>query len=118
MSESLVGLMVAAMRQNSGRSLYGFAPLPPAPGGENWPGGTRAAIVIVVSFNTSDARLSHEDANAGTANRHTKIHKAHGTILFVMWGLQVIVSIHRPTDCILGMLYWLDWSHAVQRTEI
>src|SRR5262245_3575273 len=77
MSESLVGLIVTATRQNSGRSLYGFAPLPPPAGGENWPAGTIWASVIVVSFRASFARLSHVAANAGAAIRHMTIHKAH-----------------------------------------
>src|ERR1700683_1757824 len=71
-SESLVGLMVAATRQNSGRSAKGFAPSRlacPSLGAENWPAGTTRAMVMVVSGNASDARLSHEAANAGTAAR-------------------------------------------------
>src|SRR5690349_12902624 len=80
MSESDVGLIVTATRQKSGRSLYGLAPRPAAccaPGGRNWPAGTTCAIVTVVSFNLSAARLSHEEPNEGTANEDTNIHNVH-----------------------------------------
>src|SRR6186997_31830 len=77
-SESLLGLRVTATRQKSGRSLYGFAPRPVVcPGGENCPAGTTLDIVTVVSGNLRDARLSHDDPNAGTANRKTKMQKMH-----------------------------------------
>src|SRR5215468_7010396 len=81
-SESLVGFMLKATRQNSGRSLYGLPPLPPvcrSPGSENWPVGTTWAIVIVVSLNASAFRSAHEDANAGTAQRHKSIGRVHFT---------------------------------------
>src|SRR5229473_1208908 len=79
-SESDVGLMVAATRQKSASSLYGLAALVPAsrsPGGENWPAGTTWAIVMVVSLSVSAFRLLHDEPNAGTADRDTKIHTVH-----------------------------------------
>src|SRR5215471_4321017 len=75
-SESDEGLSVAAILQNSGRSLYGLPPLPPAclsPGRENWPAGTSFAIVTVVSFNASVERLSHVAADADRAHTNTKV---------------------------------------------
>src|SRR5438128_2097560 len=65
MSESLVGLRVAATRQNAGRprnacaAAGGVAAPPPEIGSVNAPGPTARASVIVVLGSLSDARLSH-----------------------------------------------------------
>src|SRR5205814_541809 len=76
-SESLVGLSVAATRQNAGSSLnaaFGSLPRPrPVAGAENAPAATGCAKVIVVSGSAKEARLSHEAANADTALRHAGI---------------------------------------------
>src|SRR2546421_384992 len=63
-SESALGLNVAATRQNAGRSLKAAGPGPPprppgAAGRTNPPAVTDCAIVIVVSDKRSDARFSH-----------------------------------------------------------
>src|SRR5436309_1192958 len=63
-SESRLGLNVAATRQNAARSLKAVWPGPPprppgADGGTNAPAATDCAIVIVVSGTRSDARFSH-----------------------------------------------------------
>src|SRR5262245_59338159 len=79
-SESLVGLMVTATRQKSGRSLYGLPPLPPPPEGTNCPAGTTRAIVTVVSVNASFSRLSHVDPKAGTAHSNVRTHKVHSVV--------------------------------------
>src|SRR5579862_3862897 len=92
-SESLVGLMVAATRQNSGRSPKGFVPSRlacPSFGTESWPAGTTRAIVMVVSGNASDARLSHEAANAGRAATLARAHIA----LFIV-GIFILASKFR-----------------------
>src|SRR2546426_11868035 len=70
MSESLLGVSVAATRQNAGRSAYGLA-LPPSrlPGGVNCPAPTTCADVIAASFSASFARLSHVAPHAGGADR-------------------------------------------------
>src|SRR5437773_1312296 len=71
MSESLVGLSVAATRQNAGRLLNASpcaAPRPPsAAGGINEPAATDSASEIVVLGSACELRLSHERpaANAG-----------------------------------------------------
>src|SRR6185436_8994507 len=61
-SESLEGRIVAATRQNAGRSRYGTSPdcrLPEKPaGGLNAPGATEAAIVTDVCGNDKWARSS------------------------------------------------------------
>src|SRR6476646_2760019 len=61
-SESLVGLMVAATRQNAGRFLYATSPgwrlSENEAGGANAPGVTEAAIVITVCGSESLERLS------------------------------------------------------------
>src|SRR5439155_12670589 len=68
-SESAVGFKVAATRQKAGRSSYrGAAPRPPA-GTVNAPAATDCAIVIVVSGNLSEARLSHDPAAGSGLNR-------------------------------------------------
>src|SRR6476620_1932607 len=69
-SESFVGFIVAATRQNAGRSAKGLAPpRPPRPAGAKAPAATASAVVIVVSVNFSEARLSHVAADAGIAIR-------------------------------------------------
>src|SRR6185436_16018242 len=65
MSESAVGLSVAATRQNAGRSANGLPPRPP--GCENAPAPTASAAVIVACGSASEARLSHVAACAATA---------------------------------------------------
>src|SRR6185295_422096 len=71
MSESLVGLSVAATRQNAGKSLNGSlcaAPRPPGAWGiTNEPAATDSASEIVVLGSACALRLSHERpaANAG-----------------------------------------------------
>src|SRR5580765_42600 len=91
-SESLEGASVAAMRQNSGRSLYGAkagAPGASRPAGvaANCPAGTVCARVIVVCGSAIDARLSH-DAAATTRARGAAIdremtHNAQETIFMI-----------------------------------
>src|SRR6187399_1422349 len=62
MSESAVGLSVAATRQNAGRSANALPPRPP--GCENAPAATASAAVIVALGSASDARLSQVAACA------------------------------------------------------
>src|SRR5579872_2123516 len=57
MSESRLGVSVAAMRQNSGRSPYGA----------NAPAATTSACVTFASFKAAAARLSHVAATDGAA---------------------------------------------------
>src|SRR6185295_3736896 len=64
MSESAVGLSVAATRQNAGRSANGLPP-PRPPGWENAPAATASAAVIVACGNATDERLSQLAAAAG-----------------------------------------------------
>src|SRR5712691_8523070 len=78
MSESLVGLSVAATRQNAGRLLKacvaaGGAAAPPAAGGLNAPALTACARVMVVFGRvSSDARLAHDpDAGSGAGDLAT-----------------------------------------------
>ena len=62
MSESGLGLIVAATRQNGGNWLNEAPcgpPRPAAAGGTNVPAATVSASVIVVLGNTSDASRSH-----------------------------------------------------------
>src|SRR5262245_11688400 len=71
MSESVVGVSVAATRQNDGRVAYGFAP--PAPrrppsGGANAPGATTSTRSIVAAFNAVPARLSQVAADTRAAD--------------------------------------------------
>src|SRR2546430_2667428 len=73
MSESLVGVNVAATRQNAGSAGYSLAAAPPsaAPppaGGGRAPAATACAIVIVACGSASAARLSQVSAAAITAN--------------------------------------------------
>src|SRR5262252_2441010 len=58
-SESVLGLIVAATRQNAGRSANAFPP-PPRPAGAaaNFPASTDCASVIVVSASFNPARAS------------------------------------------------------------
>src|SRR5262249_45707144 len=80
MSESLLGVRVAATRQNAGSSLYGLrAPADCCPGAKNCPDGTICADVIFASLNERLARLSHGAASSGVANRQTAAHTAHAT---------------------------------------
>src|SRR6185312_9691799 len=62
-SESLVGLIVAATRQNAGR-FFTEAGGTIAPGGMNAPAATGCANVMVVSGSLSAARLSQVAAMA------------------------------------------------------
>jgi hypothetical protein len=69
MSESAVGLLVNAMRQNAGsaaivRARAGATPRPGAVGGVNAPAATSVADVTVAFGRRNDARLSHEAAAA------------------------------------------------------
>src|SRR5712691_8644486 len=75
MSESLVGVSVAATRQKDGKLANTAPPRPPAPprapaparlpaGGVNAPAAIVCANVIVVFGSTREARLSHEAAPA------------------------------------------------------
>src|SRR3954471_21711291 len=65
-SESGVGVRVAATRQNSGSDSYGFAAPAPrrAPGGAKEPAATSCASVIFAAGRERDARLSQESARA------------------------------------------------------
>src|SRR6185503_10926157 len=73
MSESLVGVSVAATRQNSGRPLYGFGPRAAAPpGGANCPAGTSWASVTLASLSAVPANASHVAAATGLADRHAR----------------------------------------------
>src|SRR5262245_16593644 len=64
-SESFVGVSVAATRQNCARSAAGGGT---RPCGANWPAPTTTAIVIVTFGSASDRRLSQVAAEAGDAN--------------------------------------------------
>jgi hypothetical protein len=89
MSESLLGVSVAETRQNSGRSLYGLPPRgePAPPGSVNCLAGTVCAAVILPSGKAKAARLSHDAANAGGADRHAIIPMA-----MVIRGLVIGIS--------------------------
>src|SRR3954468_22453438 len=70
MSESVLGVSVAATRQNDGRFAYGLAPPPPRrppSGGTNVPGATTSARLIVPAFKAAPAKLSHVAADARVA---------------------------------------------------
>src|SRR6266850_2745718 len=73
-SESVDGRNVAATRQNSGRSRSTAAgppaPRPPA-GGVKAPAAMVCASVIVLSGNFRPARLSHDAARAGEAQKRS-----------------------------------------------
>src|SRR5262245_16758274 len=99
MSESLVGLIVAATRQNSVSSLYGFAPRPPpcrSPGGVKCPAGTSCAAVTVVSFSASVARLSQEAADADVAGRNARTETADASTAYFIGASRAAASIARP----------------------
>src|SRR5688572_27043422 len=66
MSDSFVGVSVAATRQNAGRSAKALAP-PRPPGWVNAPAATGCAIVTVPLVSFAVARLSHVAADAGPA---------------------------------------------------
>src|SRR5262249_746168 len=74
-SESVVGLTVAATWQNAGKSPNCAPPRPPParppPPGENAPAATDCAIVMVVSGSFRPARLSHGAADRGTTVSNT-----------------------------------------------
>jgi hypothetical protein len=81
MSESEVGLIVAATRQKAGSVLY-VCPPPPAAGGENAPAATDCAIVTVVSGSFSADRLSHEPAAVvGSIETPMATHTANSAIV-------------------------------------
>src|SRR3954466_16315282 len=70
MSESVLGVSVAATRQNDGRFAYGLAPPPPRrplSGGTNVPAATTSARLIAPAFKATPARLSHVAADARIA---------------------------------------------------
>src|SRR3954469_23409618 len=69
MSESLVGVNVAATRQNAGS--FAYAPLVPAlvPGGTNAPGSTTPEKVIRAFVNVSDDSGSHAAAGVDPSRR-------------------------------------------------
>ena len=69
MSESALGVNVAATRQNEGNSANvpgGGDGMPVTAGGANAPAATISAIVIVVFGNASDVIRSHADAEAAS----------------------------------------------------
>src|SRR5438876_2264295 len=121
MSESVVGFMVTATRQKSGRSLYGSVPRAAvcrSPGGENWPAGMTCAMVTVVSFSVSALRLSHEEPNAGTADRDAKIQTIHFIVEIFMGSLRRRTSIHSRAEqratvgAVYDRAYLLDSTNA------
>src|SRR5687768_2567610 len=67
MSDSLVGISVAATRQKAGRSAIGAPPRPPRPGAVNVPAATVCAAVMVTFGSFADDRLSQVAAAAGAA---------------------------------------------------
>src|SRR5262245_30549760 len=85
MSESLLGVSVAATRQNSGSVLYELLPPPPprATGGENCPAGTTWADVIFPSVKATAARLSHVAANAEVADRHVTAPATNAMVVLI-----------------------------------
>src|SRR5215831_12384448 len=64
-SESDVGVNVAAIRQNGGRFANAFAPRPPRPGGVNCPAPTVCASVTAACGCENVERLSHVAPSAG-----------------------------------------------------
>src|SRR5688572_15536919 len=71
MSDSLLGVSVAATRQNAGRSANALPPpRPPRPpaGGVKAPAATDCAAVTVAPVSLRAARLSHVAAEAGAAS--------------------------------------------------
>ena len=89
MSESGVGLIVAATRQKAGSVAY---TCPPSPGvglvgGENAPATTDCAIVMVVSGSFSADRLSHEAAaDTGAIETQTAAHTVTSAIVTSLMG--------------------------------
>ena len=80
MSESDVGVIVAATRQNAGSVRNPCPPLPsppPAAGGENPPAATDCAIVMDVSGSVSADKLSHGAAANASLDNETATHTAH-----------------------------------------
>src|SRR4249919_2135742 len=77
MSESLVGVSVAATRQNGPSATYGFRPRGGPSGGWNVPGATTSALVMAVPLRASVARFSQEAANALLAGRQAMTATAH-----------------------------------------
>src|SRR6185295_3356452 len=79
MSESLVGVNVAATRQNAGSAAIGPPPARPPPaaprpaGGVKAPAGTACAIVIVASPRASETRPSHAVVSVGAPARATTV---------------------------------------------
>src|SRR5688572_13401642 len=71
MSESLLGVSVAATRQNSGSVLNGFAAFGRSAGWVNCPAGTSSAFVTLTFLSASDASVSQVAADAGVAPRQT-----------------------------------------------
>ena len=71
MSESRVGVRVAATRQNAGSFAAAGGTAPPGPCGENWPAPTTMACVTVTFVSDSDLRLSQVAADAGNASVRT-----------------------------------------------
>src|SRR6185436_2393650 len=68
MSESLVGLIVSATRQNAGRLAAACAAPAPPPGWTNLPAGTSLAELTVVFGSFSEAAsCSHEAADTDCA---------------------------------------------------
>src|SRR5687767_13488243 len=65
MSESRVGVSVAATRQKAGSFAAAGGTLPLAVGGENWPAPTTTACVTATFDSFSAARLSHVAAVTG-----------------------------------------------------
>src|SRR5215510_2768082 len=100
-SESLVGLIVAAIWQNAGKSVN-CAPPPrppparPPPPGENAPAATDCAIVIVVSGSFSPPRLSHGAADRGTTFSSKKTNVTPGNnFIFIMTGTSLSHTVFR-----------------------
>src|SRR4029453_17763705 len=99
MSESLDGLMVAATRQNAGRSANACAaPAPPprppgATGGTNWPAATSCGGVMVVFGSASDvaSRWQAAPSVAGTCAETTAPDSnAHRTALMIFMGILLL----------------------------
>src|SRR5687768_9906073 len=83
-SESVLGVSVAATRQNSGsRANAAAAPPPCAPpvvGSRKAPGGTTAAVVTVVCGNARVASSPHEAAAADAGHHSATARNRHATV--------------------------------------
>src|SRR5688500_5275777 len=79
MSDSGVGVSVAATRQNAGRSLNCAAP-PRPPGAVNAPAATDCADVMVAPDSFIDDRLSQVAANAESAPSVSRTATANGAM--------------------------------------